>query len=854
MYNASAQFHNAVFGNSPVERVLFKFADGTIFTNEDIHIGNGLKVIEAVNLEEELTIGGCPASSLEATIMNYHGLLSGFAFGEAEVSLGVRTEVVVGNPVSANAVTYVGGGQFCGYSTEPYLKLDGEAPAAQPGFPVHSIVADGLVVYCIGLEGQCWKATLASGQTWASLEPDTWTSLEATTWDSLQGTITEVGSVALSAFMTAKAAGWAAQGRGLWSNGGVVYEYYTNGNAETYEYVKLGTFLLNTPAKRKINMIAVSALDKMSLFDREADVFWNGMTYPITVGEIFAQLCAFVGVQKATTSFINSARLLDEAPLAAEGITAREILKWIAEAACSFARMTRDGEVELAWFGTRPVTIPMTQYFGMSPAEYEVAPIDKLQISGSETDIGVIIGEGTNGYQIMDNPLLYGETDTEIRTLGVPIYNRLVAYAAFSPVAATAVCDWSIQAGDIIEIVLNGVTYALPVYSQTITWKGNARVTYESTGAEKRPVMAASNRRVYAQKRAIHEVNETVGGLTRRIEDTEDNVTNLALFADSLTLSVANGSTSSTLKLMAGSTELSSANITLTGVVTFANLTDGVTQISGNNIKTGAIQSTNYVSDSTGMKINLTNGTIDSKQFKLKSDNTAEFSGKLETGVSITSPTINGGTITSGTSNGSKLEITSGELGIYFNGARVGNIHGDSLSYSTLFLNGLNQLCLSVGGDPQITIGSTISVSAELTSGYTGRFYDFAIGNSAAVSSIGTAAVLEQDGAYYYLARSGSRRNLKSHIRTLPYANEVHALRPVLYRPKKDDLGVDYAGFIAEEIEAACPTLATYDGDGKILGVQYERVCAYLVAEAQQAKSERDALHDRIEKIERAIA
>lgn len=44
MYSASAQFHNAVFGNSPVERVLFKFADGTIFTNEDIHIGNGLKL------------------------------------------------------------------------------------------------------------------------------------------------------------------------------------------------------------------------------------------------------------------------------------------------------------------------------------------------------------------------------------------------------------------------------------------------------------------------------------------------------------------------------------------------------------------------------------------------------------------------------------------------------------------------------------------------------------------------------------------------------------------------------------------------------------------------------------------
>ena len=86
----------------PWSACYLSFLDGTIFTNEDIHIGNGLKVIEAVNLEEELTIGACPASSLDVTVMNYHGLLSGFAFGEAEVSLGVRTEVVVGNPVSAN--------------------------------------------------------------------------------------------------------------------------------------------------------------------------------------------------------------------------------------------------------------------------------------------------------------------------------------------------------------------------------------------------------------------------------------------------------------------------------------------------------------------------------------------------------------------------------------------------------------------------------------------------------------------------------------------------------------------------------------------------------------------------------
>lgn len=616
MYNASAQFHSAVYGNSPVERVLFKFADGTIFTNEDIHIGSGLKLIEAVNLEEELTIGGCPASSLEATIMNYHGLLSGFAFGEAEVSLGVRTETSSLAPVDANVVAVLRYGEsnaitFTGHDTVPYLRVDGEASTEQPPFAVKSILIVGSKVYCISADGSVWCANWVDGYTWNELEPTMWASHESKVWDEIQGRLVVASYAAPNAFMTAKLVGWAADKRGMAYVDGILYEFAVSGVAERYEYVKLGTFLLNTPTKRKVNLISVSALDRMARFDVAADAFWNGLTYPVTIGQIFTQLCTFVGVPKATTSFINSTRSFSEAPMVAEGITAREILKWIAEAACSFARMTRDGEVELAWFGTRPVSIPMSQYFGMSPAEYAVAPIDKLQISGSETDIGVIIGEGNNGYQILDNPLLYGETDAEIRTLGVPIYNRLVAYAAFSPINATAVCDWSIQAGDIIEIVLNGVTYALPVYSQTITWKGNARVSYESSGAEKRPVMAASNRRVYAQKRAIHEVNETVDGLTRRIEDTEGNVANLELFADSLTLSIANGSTSSTLKLMAGSTELSSQNITFNGMVTFSNLTDGTTTISGSNITTGTVEASRIDVDNLYVKhLNAADGTF----------------------------------------------------------------------------------------------------------------------------------------------------------------------------------------------------------------------------------------------------
>ena len=95
-----------------------------------------------------------------------------------------------------------------------------------------------------------------------------------------------------------------------------------------------------------------------------------------------------------------------------------------------------------------------------------MAQVDKLQISGSETDIGVVIGEGTNGYQILDNPLLYGATDTEVRTLGVPIYNRLIAYAAvFAHRGCRCVRLVDTGRGYIEEIALQRRALCAPKYS-----------------------------------------------------------------------------------------------------------------------------------------------------------------------------------------------------------------------------------------------------------------------------------------------------------------------------------------------------------------------------------------------------
>lgn len=72
---------------------------------------------------------------------------------------------------------------------------------------------------------------------------------------------------------------------------------------------------------------------------------------------------------------------------------------------------------------------------------------------------------------------------------------------------------------------------------------------------------------------------------------------------------------------------------------TFASFTDlatgGSTTIAGENITTGVIKSANYVSGTSGTAINLSNGTIDSKNLKLLSNGDLNIGGYIKTDKGI---------------------------------------------------------------------------------------------------------------------------------------------------------------------------------------------------------------------------
>lgn len=95
--------------------------------------------------------------------------------------------------------------------------------------------------------------------------------------------------------------------------------------------------------------------------------------------------------------------------------------------------------------------------------------------------------------------------------------------------------------------------------------------------------------RVEGAEGNITTLTQTANGLETKVQGLNGKYSTLQQKVDSFTLSVSNGSTSSTIKLMAGSAQIASQEIKMNGLVTFTGLSNGTTTINGACIKTGKI-------------------------------------------------------------------------------------------------------------------------------------------------------------------------------------------------------------------------------------------------------------------------
>lgn len=110
-------------------------------------------------------------------------------------------------------------------------------------------------------------------------------------------------------------------------------------------------------------------------------------------------------------------------------------------------------------------------------------------------------------------------------------------------------------------------------------------------------------------------------------------------------------------------------------------------------------------------------------------------------------------------------------------------------------------------------------------------------------------------GAWRKFYVSSSLRKWKDNIKTIENASErVDNLRGVSFTSKceGDDPNTVLYGLIAEEVEKACPELASYT-NGELQGVQYDRVCALLIEDNKACHKRIEELEKRLERLEKRL-
>lgn len=351
-------------------------------------------------------------------------------------------------------------------------------------------------------------------------------------------------------------------------------------------------------------------------------------------------------------------------------------------------------------------------------------------------------------------------------------------------------------------------------------------------------------------------------------EDLEGQISSISVKLDSITLSVSNGSTSSTISLKAGDVTISSETIQMDGLVTFTGLSSGTTTINGACIKTGQIDADRLnltgaitfsdLSSSVRGDINDAQSTANSAySLANAANNTANNAeDKVEAWSYRGTTYIDGSKIQTGTVEASILRGGTVEL-LASGGSTVGSIEITSTTTGV----GL-EFVTNRGGMRMTSAGNWWVDASGGSFGLSGSKFSFTmdiIPNANNGASLGTSGFRWNDIWATNSNIQSSDRNIKKDIQygLEEYDALFDAIKPVTFRYIDGTSGRTHMGIIAQDLEESlnelgistqdCAAFVKAESDnldipGYDYAVRYGEFIPLLIYQVQKIK---EALKDK---------
>lgn len=422
----------------------------------------------------------------------------------------------------------------------------------------------------------------------------------------------------------------------------------TNQSDITTAWVKQGTYYIDhRDLDREMNILSVEAFDRMIF--AEEKYFSSGTitgTWPRSAPAVVSDICTRLGISLDSRSQISSS-LMVTAPV---DLTMRDVLRNIAAAHGGNFIVTSENKLRLLpledlpdltllgdengnfvgdEFGNRVLIIEGD--FSEMICEKSYSTGDQVTMSGVtlvlDDEHGYTAGNNT-GYTLTANCLYADQTAANsalAKIQGVRYNPAEVTGAKFNPLLELGDALYSegnlfrvyemeinydlVSSAKLSSPIEGDVEHEIPYQTSTerlVNWKAAQTRAYIDMGLEELELgvrndmagMSASiniqldsiTSRVQGAEGNISTLTQTANSLQSQITNANGQISTISQKVDNIRLDVSNGTESSWIDLTVNGITLSSQQIKFTGNVVFeSDLTDGVTTISGSNIRTGYV-------------------------------------------------------------------------------------------------------------------------------------------------------------------------------------------------------------------------------------------------------------------------
>ncbi|MDT4368479.1 hypothetical protein RO865_06550 [Blautia faecis] len=219
------------------------------------------------------------------------------------------------------------------------------------------------------------------------------------------------------------------------------------------EKIRICTMTVTDAPYQNTAIISLTCEDSMRLFDR--DYSDSKLTYPATRLQIIQDACEVCGVTLQSTRFDNDDLIIQNRP-DDSSITFRQVIAWIAQMGCQWAKTDAYGRLCIGWYEKEsniPANITSKDTSGFTPWLYdlEITGVKVTEYSSNSSESNAkTYQSGDEGYiiDISENKLIQPGTGQTICSI---IAERCVGLK-FRPFTTSALTDIALEAGDAITI------------------------------------------------------------------------------------------------------------------------------------------------------------------------------------------------------------------------------------------------------------------------------------------------------------------------------------------------------------------------------------------------------------------